>query len=850
MTEATLWLASLLHDIGKFRQRTVKVRPFGAHEEHGRKFVEEEFVGYFAPCGDDLAHAIAHHHRSHVKREIEKQVIIADRLSATEREREDRAQEEPSHAALDALLSRSPIAPQGTAGKRFRLSALEWEDESRFFPTDAPDVNPDVYAKLWQQFRAEFARLADARGYQAADFATIVALLRKYTSRMPAATPWEGQEKRTVPDISLYDHLKTTAAIAACLYHELGPDDLDLLMSALIERHSDDARLDKCLCALVKGDISGTQDFLYLLTSSGAARGLRGRSFYLQLLTETIAHWILRQLNLPVTNLLFAGGGHFYLLLPYRQTQERIDGLRHNIADKLWKAHRGDLSLTVEYVPVTARDFLEGEGGGKAFAEKWGAVSQKVNVRKQRKWRDLDDDTMLRELFTARQHGTTAEEMCQVCHGEWVQGVDRLDDGVRKCRRCDSFEELGQKLRDPTHLVVFTAPETPLPERAAWHDVLKGFGAEVWLMRKDKELPREPNGATAATVYTFDSTDFLNGDTLNRFRWGDLPVSYDFRLLADATPVKRNEKGELVIADFSDLAEASQGVKWLGVLRMDVDSLGDVFKDGLGDQATISRMSTLSESLRLFFEGYVPRLCQRYNPVACRQDVGATTQGEKDRLYLIYAGGDDLFVVGAWSALPELAKKIRDDFRRFVGGNHVTLSGGIAIEHQKYPLYQLANDAKHALDDEAKELKRKVSGREVKKDALCFLRTPMGWEQFECIAGWKDELLKMLKPNDDVTALPHAFLTRLTEIHALYVGNRTRKQKMLRGGVITAHAFEELVYYDKWQWRLVYQLSRFGERYKHFAQTIENLQRAITENRLIDVLHVLSRWMELLTREG
>jgi len=126
----------------------------------------------------------------------------------------------------------------------------------------------------------------------------------------------------------------------------------------------------------------------------------------------------------------------------------------------------------------------------------------------------------------------------------------------------------------------------------------------------------------------------------------------------------------------------------------------------------------------------------------------------------------------------------------------------------------------------------------------------MGWEQFECIAVWKDELLKMLKPDGDTTALPRAFLTRLAEIHALYADNAARWRRLHRQGQITLEQMKEVIHYDKWQWRLIYQLSRFGERYKHFAQTIENLQRAITENRLIDVLHVLSRWMELLTREG
>jgi len=274
---------------------------------------------------------------------------------------------------------------------------------------------------------------------------------------------------------------------------------------------------------------------------------------------------------------------------------------------------------------------------------------------------------------------------------------------------------------------------------------------------------------------------------------------------------------------------------------MDVDSLGDVFRKGLGEHATLSRMSTLSESLRLFFEGWVPQLCRQHNRI---------DEGEKDKLYLIYAGGDDLFIVGAWSVLPMIAKQIRDDFRQFVGGDHVTLSGGIAIEHQKFPLYQLAKDAKHALDDQAKEFTRPNGGR--KKDALCFLQIPVGWERFDEVASWKNELLAMLNPSPGITALPHGFLMRLTEIHALYADNAARQRKLHRQHMITKEQMEEVIHYDKWQWRLTYQLSRFGERYEHPRGKITELQQAIAGDTdgLISVLHILARWTALLTREG
>lgn len=841
--EQVKWLASLLHDVGKFRERTFEPLPSWAygyraeakysHEPFSALFVDDSMTGWTSDM-QTLRRLVLKHHNPSLPDEL--LVALADRLSANERA-EAEGDEEGARGRAESVLRTVLSRLEGRktdAALYHGLVALSLEQQT-LIPGKEVSGSAKAYGDLWAEFTQYIARVPRQ------DFSTLLAVLRKFTWAIPSDT-----RRNIIPDVSLYHHLKTTAAIVACLVREgLDEQETQTLLSALINLFkkerltpAEESAVDRPLGALVKGDISGTQDFLYLLTSSGAARGLRGRSFYLQLLTEAIADWILRQFQLLPTNLLFAGGGHFYLLLPYSETEDRLDTLRQQIARKLWKAHTGDLSLTADFVPVAARDFLEEEAGGNSFAGKWGEVSRKVNERKQRKWRDLGSEAMMRDLFDAKQRGTTAEDTCQVCHNE---GLLEVEEGVRKCQHCRQFEELGRLLRDPTHMVVFTVPEVEPPEQVAWYDTLKAFGAEVRLVHEGEDPPRKPGGATAGTVYTLDSTNFLNDAVQQRFRWGDLPVSFDFRLLANATPRKHDREGNVVIAEFSDLAEASDGVKWLGVLRMDVDSLGDVFKDGLGKHATISRVSTLSESLRLFFEGWVPQLCRQYN----RFD-----QGDKDRLYLIYAGGDDLFIVGAWSVLPELAKQIRDDFRRFVGGDHVTLSGGIAIEHQKFPLYQLANDAKHALDDQAKEFTRPNGGHP--KDALCFLQTATGWERVEEVANWKDRLIGMLNPEDDIAALPQGFLARLKEISVLYSENGTHKHKLQRQEKITLEQMEEMVHYDKWQWRLAYQLSRFGERYKDHKDTIDELQRAIMRERdgLISSLHVLARWTALLTREG
>ncbi|MDI6784689.1 MAG: hypothetical protein QME64_11435, partial [bacterium] len=69
------------------------------------------------------------------------------------------------------------------------------------------------------------------------------------------------------------------------------------------------------------------------------------------------------------------------------------------------------------------------------------------------------------------------------------------------------------------------------------------------------------------------------------------------------------------------------------------------------------------------------------------------------------SGGDDLFIVGAWDHITELAFDIRQAFAKFTANNpDIHLSGGIYIQDAKFPLYQLAKLAKDA-EDRAKENK-------------------------------------------------------------------------------------------------------------------------------------------------
>ncbi|MCG8626579.1 MAG: hypothetical protein MJE68_31840, partial [Proteobacteria bacterium] len=334
---------------------------------------------------------------------------------------------------------------------------------------------------------------------------------------MPSATPWEKRNEKTIPDISLYAHLRTTAAIAACIGHELTETDVNTLLTT----HKDS---NKKICALIKGDISGIQNFLYQVVSDGAANQLRGRSFYLQLLTEAIAYWVLRQLDLPITNLLLASGGHFYILAPYTDAKKELDTLRQQISQKLWTLHRGNISCILAGISIKARDFK-----AENFFCKWDAVSGKVQQRKQQKWIEMGSEVMFQNLFEPHEN-KQGDEQNEAEKDPW------------------QFGELGKQLRNARYLITYNLPESPIPNKPNWHEAVKAFGMAGHLCAEAEEKPTPPEHTEHATVYRIGDTDFLKD--IEKYQCADLSLSYDFRIFKSVIARPHDTDDTDKIADY------------------------------------------------------------------------------------------------------------------------------------------------------------------------------------------------------------------------------------------------------------------------------------------------------------
>lgn len=836
-------MAALLHDIGKFAKRSGSPKDEGAL---GSDFYRSFLPKRLQSVSDLIAMQADSSELYQTGSEQLKALILADWLSSgetaeegdTDEMDEHYAKESPANEPLISVLSGVEIGKRGQPPRGIYLPQPLSLDETVIFPRDAQESDvKNAYRLNWEEFERDLKRIRGFEKHQAY-FTTLYYLLKKHTWSVPAAVG------KGIQDTALFDHLRTASAIAACLS---GLSGEELSQIALEWRSGGEANGSQARFLLVCGDISGIQKFIYTLTSKGAAKGLRGRSFYLQLLGESLARFILKELGLPLTNLLYCGGGHFYILAPASDRQKLLD-LRDSTAKSLLKIHRGDLFLALGWTEIKPRDLM-GD-----ISRIWKEAAASANIEKQRRFTSLAYEYYDDIFGPDPSERAGSRDFCDICKEEgrlWFRDESgwhlwRGEEVESKlCDFCKQFEIIGNLLGSADYLVEVTGidPEGDRHHLFSFEDFnisFYAFSKEVfksWLSNADVK---------EANVYLLNSTNFLAGDEDILARAVERGLGLGFRFIGNVTPIEGDS-----IKDFEGMAEDCEGIKRIGLLRMDVDDLGRVFAEGLGKRATLSRVSTLSTLFSIFFDGYLNNICSlpKYT----------------NNIYIIYSGGDDLFIVGSWDLIPEVAADIRRCFAQFVHQNpNLTISAGISIFEKKYPLYRAAEEAHEGLE-EAKGYKR--AGQE--KDAISFLSKELSWNEMALSARMMNLLFRGLKGERNDTGsvdsdgsqssksseLPKSVLGRLALIYSLYRQGRETLEK-------DEKPFEELVRlarFERWRWIMTYSLHRAAKQNKAFEGDLRQIEEALSHNKLedleskerdvIEYLDVPVRWADFLTRK-
>ena len=201
-----------------------------------------------------------------------------------------------------------------------------------------------------------------------------------------------------------------TAALAVCMAG-MAEGEIDTLVDATrIALQKKKELPDTPVAILIGGDISGIQKFIYTISSKKAAQTLRGRSFYLQLLTEAILRSVLRELGLPYANVIYSGGGHFFLLAPV-DAKERLPEIRKMVTQKMLQHHGTSLYFALGSAEVPASGFKAGK-----FPEYWSKMHADLGRAKQQRYTELGQ-AIHGAIFSVPETGGNPDDTCSVCGG-------------------------------------------------------------------------------------------------------------------------------------------------------------------------------------------------------------------------------------------------------------------------------------------------------------------------------------------------------------------------------------------------------------------------------------------------
>lgn len=868
-----IYLAALLHDIGKFWQRASgKVfsetdnlsestknlvgdlcPEYNGRNSHFHVLWTSEFFEKFSSVLPQttefdgvtiqIGNLSARHHKKNLSG-LDAIIAYADKLSSghDRREKTDLELAEIEHRDYERfkktrLQSVFDNLFDEKVSAHFKIAPLNITKDSFPLPKFAKSLDEtakDEYKETWEKFVQAFNDIPRFNHDFRALSTTLLGILRTYLWAIPSST----MER---PDVSLFDHLKTTAAIAVSLFdsqrqHGNLPSSFDGIIADDAKRFS-----------LIGGDFSGIQNFIYQISSKSAAKTLKGRSFYLQLILDSVLSKLLEVYKVQDAHVLFASGGRFYLLVAndsknWQKAQQIIEECNQELVEK----YDGSLYLAVGKTDFEAQQLYK-EGG---YPELIDLIQSEIEQDKQHKFASsLIQKT---EFFEPQEiAGLGAEFICD------VTGVDlttknrveiQADENGKKYASKSAKEqiELGRKLKGANYLIRFRRHKEQKDE---FEPLDFGYTYQLF-----KSLPHRDKLRKAEKIIALNNPQ---GFLEPKIDLDDCARTYQFY---GAAHIPDDVDGSPV--EFTDIAEDGV-INALGIIRMDVDNLGKAFKDGFKhknrDLSSISRSTTLSTQLDWFFSGYLNHLISEEFEPDPKSDVfiDSSMNSFKNHIYPVYAGGDDVFVLSRWDLAPIVATRIHDAFRNFTNNNaKMTISGGITIIDPKAPIHKGAEEAGDAESD-AKKMKPVDA-----KNAISFFDMPLGWEDFQLAKNIAFDFKILIEKMGSRAVLG---LLRDT------VFDYTTLKRLNENGKVTIDPL-----FGRWRWRAAYQLARLKKQYKLVEQELDksgiggevfltgsfhskrpkrlkftkdqNGELKPIETDLIELLPLVTKWLSLITR--
>ena len=661
LEDVKLIIASLLHDIGK-----VVYRAEGCRETHsvlGVNYLKEVGIK-----DNDILNCVKYHHGDKLKNanisesDLAYIVYIADNIAAAADRREDDDLEYgfDKFAQLQSVFNiLNKNKGCGKESYKYKPVILKSEEDINYPENKEEKFTDSIYNNICINIKDSLKGI-DFKDENVNDYINSLLLaLEANLTYVPSSTKTD-----ELMDISLYDHLKLTAAFAICIKKYLEEKNILDYKTELFKNASGFYEKDVFLLASL--DVSGIQNFIYTISTKDALKTLRARSFYLEIMMEHIIDLILERMNLCRANLIYVGGGHCYMLLPNTEKiKMQFENIQNEINEWFLENFKTALYIAGGYAECSCKTLQNNPNG--SYREVFRKVSRNISDKKSNRY------TAEQIMKLNKEEKDNYIRECKVCKNS--SKVDEDD----VCPMCNSIKIFSKEVLYSEIFVVYKEASDGLPLPGNYK--LKAYNKKGFTKGEIKEeldkLLQDEN-----TVRLYTKNKYYTGKKLSTKIWvGDYTTGDTFERFAK---------------------ELSHGIGRVGILRADVDNLGKSFVEGFEDKyATLTRSATLSRQLSLFFKLYINSIlkkseCHMYDVIETSQD-----SDEERKATIVYSGGDDVFIVGAWDDVIGLAIDLREAFSTY-SQEKLTLSAGIGVYKPGYPISVIATEVEKLVDESKK----------------------------------------------------------------------------------------------------------------------------------------------------
>lgn len=808
----TVILAALLHDIGKFLQRRDAKAYQTSHEKTSVLFVEEfkENIQNDKLYDIELVKfLLRYHHKDENKNKIlesgyknninsDKENIWgllsivnrADNYSCVEREKnEDEKRDGFAErlAGLDSIYSRINISDEKKDGNKLSYYKMGLLDPYTCFPDNSYELLSDniisSQVKSFQDHLPDFSNMVSFSEV----LNTWINYLLKYLWAVPSDTRYIHS------DISLYDHLRTSSAIAACLY-KYHVESLNNGKTKLMKKSE---------FYFIGGDFSGIQKYIFDITnigSGGAAKRLRARSAFVFMFCEAAIHKILDALGLPYVCNLFSSGGKFLILAPCTEgVEEKLKTVKTEIEAEIHQTYFSQFSFLMSWNPINKyeKDFEVYKFYECANEMFWHLEREKLNksatelIDHNHGWNQ--EAFKATELYKSYQ----GEYDCKICgKGPAIKSETPQEvEGLIQCENCYIDRNvIGQNI-PRCKAIAFgkRLSEKKMPENR----IILFHGEPEYYTELLKDNADLAVNEMHYLIYQFQNNISNNGKVLTRYYANHVPVDTESKTL-DFTQIAAFPNN--VIEN-----QESNPSGMMGILKADIDNLGLIFNKGFEkpvdeekhiappDRKTISRFLTLSRMTELFFSGWIQASMEKENHetnISILESLDGIKEKELwskylrsevvdfTKIYTVYSGGDDLVLIGPWETMIVYAILLNVQFRKFTCNNpSITLSAGLAFVKPKFPVASGISQAEALLD----------ASKEKGKNRITLFDTTVKWKQLPELIDYFLFLDDKLR--DKKSGINKGFLYRLLKYHNMALD-------YFNNGKIEGLKFISALYYD------------------------------------------------------